>query len=139
MDNAKQFAYFPVAVLKSVPSFSRRHDQREVQDRAGDADRASGILFNVKPNGDWLAIRYNDTETQRCAVGIPQRSRRASRRTGRQVDARSRRVARAQDDGRRRRLQGLHGCEMALEYTLGSEPRPGRNGAAPNRGSLPGE
>jgi len=29
---------------------------------AGDSDRASGILFNVKPNGDWLAIRYNDTE-----------------------------------------------------------------------------
>ena len=29
---------------------------------AGDADRASGILFNVKPNGDWLAVRYNDTE-----------------------------------------------------------------------------
>ena len=29
---------------------------------AGDADRCSGILFNVKPNGDWLALRYNDTE-----------------------------------------------------------------------------
>jgi hypothetical protein len=29
---------------------------------AEDADRASGILFNVKPNGEWLALRYNDTE-----------------------------------------------------------------------------
>jgi hypothetical protein len=28
----------------------------------GDADRASGILFSVKPTGDWLAVRYNDTE-----------------------------------------------------------------------------
>ena len=25
-------------------------------------DRASGILFNVKPNGDWLSVRYQDTE-----------------------------------------------------------------------------
>ena len=29
---------------------------------AGDSDRCSGMVFNVKPNGDWLAIRYNDTE-----------------------------------------------------------------------------
>ena len=29
---------------------------------AGDSDRCSGIVFNVKPNGDWLAVRYNDTE-----------------------------------------------------------------------------
>ena len=40
---------------------------------AGDADRASGILFNVKPNGDWLAVRYNDTENNVGAVGVPQR------------------------------------------------------------------
>jgi len=39
---------------------------------AGDADRASGILFNVKPNGDWLAVRYNDTENKRRALGVPQ-------------------------------------------------------------------
>lgn len=29
---------------------------------AGVLSRSSGILFNVKPNGDWLAVRYNDTE-----------------------------------------------------------------------------
>ena len=28
----------------------------------GEADRAAGIVFNVKPNGDWLAIRYSDTD-----------------------------------------------------------------------------
>ena len=32
MDNAKQFAYYPMAVLRSVPSFSRPDAQREVQD-----------------------------------------------------------------------------------------------------------
>ena len=33
MDNAKQFAYFPVAVLQRPRQLLERHDQREVQDR----------------------------------------------------------------------------------------------------------
>src|SRR4029079_15323971 len=61
MDNAKQFAYFPVAVLRSVDSFSNGTISVKFKTIAGDADRASGILFNVRPNGDWLAGRYNDT------------------------------------------------------------------------------
>src|SRR5215218_1526450 len=62
MDNAKQFAYYPVAVLKSVNNFSNGTIAVKFKTVAGDSDRASGILFNVKPNGDWLAVRYNDTE-----------------------------------------------------------------------------
>src|SRR4029079_510098 len=62
MDNAKQFAYYPVAVLKSVKTFSNGTISVKFKTIAGDSDRASGILFNVKPNGDWLAVRYNDTE-----------------------------------------------------------------------------
>ena len=62
MDNAKQFAYFPVAVATGIDSFSNGTISVKFKTIAGDADRASGILFNVKPNGDWLAIRYNDTE-----------------------------------------------------------------------------
>ena len=62
MDNAKQFAYYPVAVLKSVANFSNGTISVKFKTISGDADRCSGILFNVKPNGDWLAVRYNDTE-----------------------------------------------------------------------------
>ena len=62
MDNAKQFAYFPVALLKSVDSFSDGTITMKFKTIAGESDRCSGILFNVKPNGDWLAVRYNDTE-----------------------------------------------------------------------------
>ena len=62
MDNAKQFAYYPVAVLKSVDTFSNGTISLKFKTIAGDTDRCSGILFNVKPNGDWLAVRYNDTE-----------------------------------------------------------------------------
>src|SRR5262249_43433001 len=62
MDNAKQFAYYPVAVLKSVDNFSNGTISMKFKTISGEADRCSGILFNVKPNGDWLAVRYNDTE-----------------------------------------------------------------------------
>src|SRR5207247_4905470 len=61
MDNAKQFAYFPVAVLRSIANFTNGTISVKFKTIAGDADRASGILFNVKPNGDWLAVRYTDT------------------------------------------------------------------------------
>src|SRR5678816_1675642 len=62
MDNAKQFAVFPIAVLRGLDSFSNGTISVKFKTVAGDADRASGILFNVKPNGDWLCVRYNDTE-----------------------------------------------------------------------------
>jgi hypothetical protein len=62
MDNAKQFAYYPVAVLKGVDNFTDGTISLKFKTISGDSDRCSGILFNVKPNGDWLAVRYNDTE-----------------------------------------------------------------------------
>src|SRR6187431_3710512 len=62
MDNAKQFAYFPVAVLRGLDNFTNGTISVKFKTVGGDADRASGILFNVKPNGDWLCVRYNDTE-----------------------------------------------------------------------------
>src|SRR5215471_21845831 len=52
MDNAKQFAYYPVAVLKSVDNFSNGTISMKFKTIAGESDRCSGILFNVKPNGD---------------------------------------------------------------------------------------
>ena len=74
MDNAKQFAYYPVAILKGVRQLRQRHAHHEVQDGRRRSDRCSGMVFNVKPNGDWLAIRYNDTEHNVGAVGVPQRA-----------------------------------------------------------------
>src|SRR3954469_18455950 len=62
MDNAKQFAYYPVAVLKGVDNFTNGTISLKFKTVGGDLDRCSGILFNVKPTGDWLALRYNDTE-----------------------------------------------------------------------------
>ncbi len=52
MDNARQFAYYPVAVLKGVDNFTNGTISLKFKTISGDADRASGTLFKVKPNGD---------------------------------------------------------------------------------------
>jgi len=62
LDNAKQFTNYPVAVLQTVENFTNGTISVKFKTISGEADRASGILFNVKPNGDWLTARYNDTE-----------------------------------------------------------------------------
>ncbi len=62
MDNVKQFAYFPIAVLNGLDDFTNGTISLKFKTVGGTNDRCSGILFNVKANGDWLAVRYNDTE-----------------------------------------------------------------------------
>jgi hypothetical protein len=133
MDNAKQFAYYPVAVLKGVDNFSNGTISVKFKTISGDSDRCSGILFNVKPNGDWLAIRYNDTEHNIVLWEFHNGMRRSVKRSpeGKVV------LDRAQWHELRMTVEGadlkawVDGA-LTFEYTLGSEPGPGRSGAAPN-------
>jgi len=139
MDNAKQFAYYPVAVLKSVPSFFNGTISVKFKTIAGDADRASGILFNVKPNGDWLSVRYNDTEHNIALWEFHNGIRRrvAGTRDGSNpLDRATWHELKMTVDGAA--FKGYLDGQVALEYTLGTEPGPGRGGAAPNPDLMPG-
>jgi len=139
MDNAKQFAYFPVAVLKGVDIFTNGTISVKFKTVAGDADRASGILFNVKPNGDWLAVRYNDTENNVAIWEFHNGMRRNMRFSDRAHKFTLDRAAwhelklAVQDADVKVYLDN----EPALEYTLGSMPGPGRNNAPPNPDLFP--
>ena len=138
MDNAKQFAYFPVAVLNSVKSFSNGTISLKFKTLSGDADRASGILFNVKPNGDWLSIRYNDTEHNVALWEFHNGIRRrvAGTREGMfNLDRAAWHELKMTVDGAA--FKAFVDGNVALEYTLGSEPGPGRGGAAPNPDLFP--
>jgi len=135
MDNAKQFAVFPIAVLRGVDSFSNGTISVKFKTVAGDADRASGILFNVKPNGDWLCIRYNDTEHNVALWEFHNGVRR------RVASARDQVLTDPTDRAKWHDLAiAANGAQLTtsldgrviLEYTLGSAPGPGRNSAAPN-------
>jgi hypothetical protein len=138
MDNAKQFAYFPVAVAKGIDSFTNGTISVKFKTVAGDADRASGILFNVKPNGDWLAVRYNDTENNVALWEFHNGMRRNMRfnRTKKfMLDRAAWHELKLTVDGAD--LKTWLDGELALEYTLGSEPGPGRNNAPPHPDLMP--
>jgi len=138
MDNAKQFAYFPVAVLRGLDNFTNGTISVKFKTIAGDADRASGILFNVKPNGDWLAVRYNDTENNVALWEFHNGMRRNMRfnRTKKfMLDRAAWHELKLTIDGAD--LKTWLDGEIALEYTLGSEPGPGRNNAPPHPDLVP--
>src|SRR5690349_13677402 len=139
MDNAKQFAYFPVAVLKSVDNFTNGTISVKFKTIAGEADRASGILFNVKPSGDWLSVRYNDTENNVALWEFHNGIRRNVRFSDREKkfmldrDQWHELKMTVENTSFKAWLDGA----LALEYTFGSMPGPGRNGAAPNPDLIP--
>ena len=139
MDNAKQFAYYPVAVLRGLDTFANGTITVKFKTIAGDADRASGILFNVKQNGDWLAIRYNDTENNlglwEFHNGIRRLVKFSSRDHRFMLDRSQWHELKLTVDQANVKAD-LDG-ELALEYVLGSEPGPGRNNAPPNPDLFP--
>ena len=62
IESIKAFAYYPIAVYKGLDDFENGEISVRFQMIGGTLDRCSGILFNVKPNGDYLPVRYNGTE-----------------------------------------------------------------------------
>lgn len=139
MDNAKQFAYFPVAVLRSVKTWTGGQIRVKFKTVAGDADRASGILFNVKENGDWLAARYNDTENNvglwEFHNGIRRLVKFSDRENRFMLDRAAYHELVLDVDGANVKVS-VDG-RVGIEYVLGSAPAPGRNGAAPNPDLFP--
>jgi hypothetical protein len=138
MDNAKQFAYYPVAILRGVDAFSNGTISVKFKTIGGDSDRASGILFNVKSNGDWLAIRYNDTENNVALWEFHNGIRRPVR-FGKprewMLDRSAWHELKMTVDGAD--FKAYMDGGLALEYTFGSQPGPGRNGAPPNPDLFP--
>lgn len=130
MDNAKQFAYYPVAVLKGLDNFSNGTISMKFKTVAGDSDRCSGILFNVKPNGDWLAVRYNDTENNVALWefhnGMRRNMKFSDRATPFMLDRNAWHELKLTIEGAS--LKATLDDKVALEYTLGSEPTAGRRG-----------
>lgn len=62
IDNVKAFAYFPYAVAKDVDDFHDGTISMRFKLVAGQLDSCAGILFNLKPSGDYLTVRFNGKE-----------------------------------------------------------------------------
>jgi hypothetical protein len=53
------YAFFRIAILKSVEDFREGEISLRFKGTAGRIDQVAGIIFNVKPNGDYLILRAN--------------------------------------------------------------------------------
>src|SRR3982074_854528 len=126
-------------VSRTVDSFSNGTISVKFKTIAGEADRASGILFNVKPNGDWLAVRYNDTENNVALWEFHNGMRRNVRFSDRahkfMLDRAAWHELKLTIDGADLKTY-LDGA-LALQYTLGAMPGPGRNNGPPNPDLIP--
>src|SRR5262249_39110119 len=61
-DRAHGYAYCPYVVAKDVDNFTNGEISVRFQGLSGRIDQGAGILFNRKPNGDYLTIRANCLE-----------------------------------------------------------------------------
>ena len=62
LDRVQAYAYFPYTVAKDVDDFRDGDISVRFEGISGRIDRGAGILFNLKPNGDYLTVRANPLE-----------------------------------------------------------------------------
>ena len=62
LDNVQAYAFFPLAVVKEVDDFRGGTISLRFKGLEGRVDQAAGIVFNLKPNGDYLVLRANCLE-----------------------------------------------------------------------------
>jgi hypothetical protein len=62
LDRVQAYAYYPYAVAKDVDTFTGGEISVRFEGLSGRIDQGAGILFNLKPNGDYLAMRANCLE-----------------------------------------------------------------------------
>jgi hypothetical protein len=62
LDRVQAYAYFPYTVFKDVTDFRGGEITVRFKGISGRIDQGAGILFNLKPNGDYLTIRANPLE-----------------------------------------------------------------------------
>ena len=62
LDNVKAFAYYPYAVASAFENFQDGEISMRFRLLEGLLDQCAGILFNLKPNGDYWTVRFNGKE-----------------------------------------------------------------------------
>ena len=66
LDRVQAYAYFPYVVAKDVDDFRNGEISVRFEGISGRIDQGAGILFNLKPNGDYLTVRANPLEQSRA-------------------------------------------------------------------------
>src|SRR5215467_4268934 len=62
LDRVQAYAYYPYIVAQDVQDFRNGEITVRFEGISGRIDQGAGILFNLKPNGDYLTVRANCLE-----------------------------------------------------------------------------
>jgi hypothetical protein len=127
IDSVKAYAYFPYAVAKDVDDF--RDGEISVRFRllGGQLDQCAGILFNLKPNGDYLTVRFNGKEDNLVLWTFKSGKRSFVKKGVHDVHLKMGEWHRMKIAVDGTRLRGYLDDELLLEYTL-AEPVAGKVG-----------
>lgn len=120
LDNVKAYAYFPLAVAKDIDDFKEGDISLRFKGVNGRIDQAAGIVFNLKPNGDYLILRANCLEDNLVLFKY-ERGSRSSVKWIRNTPTPSRQWHDLKLEVRGQQVKGYLDGKLYLEHTL---PRP---------------
>jgi hypothetical protein len=126
LDRVQAYAYFPYAVFKDVQDFRNGEISVRFEGLSGRIDQGAGILFNLKPNGDYLTIRANCLENN-LVLWKFEKGKRSSVKWIRSTPTATRQWHELKVRIAGTRVEGYLDGKLYLEHTL-PEPVSGRIG-----------
>jgi hypothetical protein len=127
IDNVKAFAYYPYAVAQGVDDFHNGEIGMRFQIIDGQLDQCAGILFNLKPNGDYLTVRFNGKEDNLVLWTFNKGKRSFVKKGSEDMPLALKKWHDMKIAIRGTKLEGYLNGKLLLEYTL-SEPVSGKVG-----------
>ena len=127
IDNVKAFAYFPYAVAQGIDDFRNGEISMRFQMVDGALDSCAGILFNVKPNGDYLTVRFNGKEDNLVLWTFNKGTRKFVKKGSEDVPLQRKEWYAMKIAVQGTKLEGYLNGKKLLDYTL-TEPVTGKVG-----------
>ncbi len=127
IDNVKAFAYFPYAVAQGVDNFQNGEISMRFKLIEGALDQCAGILFNLKPNGDYLTVRFNAKEDNLVLWTFRQGKRSFVKKGAEDMPLKMKQWYAMKIEVHGTKLEGWLNGKRLLEYTL-PEPVSGKTG-----------
>ena len=126
LDRVQSYAYFPYAVAKDVDDFRNGEITVRFEGVSGRIDQGAGILFNLKPNGDYLTVRANCLENN-LVLWRFEKGKRSSVKWVRNTPTPSRQWHDLKVRVNGTKIEGYLDGKLYLEHTL-AQPISGRVG-----------
>jgi hypothetical protein len=126
LDRVQAYAYYPYAVAPNVEDFKDGEITVRFEGLSGRIDQGAGILFNLKPNGDYLTIRANCLENN-LVLWKFEKGKRSSMKWTRNTPTATRQWHELKVRISGTKVEGYIDGKLYLEHQL-SEPVSGRVG-----------